>query len=79
MVKPTIWGSWREIYDGKIRRLDIDLSKLKGETVRFLLRVERNGKDVSDANGSGLFLVYNMLLRQLQHQLYPLRRQQHPR
>ena len=44
-------GSWHEIYDGKIRKLDVDLSKLKGETVRFLLRVERNGKDVSDANG----------------------------
>jgi len=44
-------GSWREIYDGKIRRLDIDLSKLKGKTVRFILRTERNNSNISDANG----------------------------
>ncbi len=44
-------GSWREIYDNKIRKLDIDLSALKGETVRFILRVERNDTETSDANG----------------------------
>lgn len=44
-------GSWREIHDGKIRRLDVDLSKLKGKTVQFILRTERNNSYLSDANG----------------------------
>ncbi|MBN1147458.1 MAG: hypothetical protein JXA78_09390 [Anaerolineales bacterium] len=36
--------SWREVYDGKIRSLDIDLSKLDGKSVRFILSVTNNGK-----------------------------------
>jgi hypothetical protein len=36
--------SWREIYDGKLRRVDVDLSKLDGKSVRFILAVTNNGK-----------------------------------
>jgi len=36
--------SWRETYDGKLRRVDVDLSKLDGKSVRFILAVTNNGK-----------------------------------
>ncbi|MFM8322872.1 MAG: NBR1-Ig-like domain-containing protein [Chloroflexota bacterium] len=37
-------GSWREVYDKMINRIDVDLSFLAGERVRFTLRVVTNGK-----------------------------------
>jgi Ig-like domain from next to BRCA1 gene len=36
-------GSWREVYDGEINRLVVDLSSLAGETVHFILQVENKG------------------------------------
>jgi hypothetical protein len=42
-------GSWREIDDAKLTRLDIDLSSLAGQTVQFILTVTNNGRP-ADAN-----------------------------
>ncbi len=44
-------GRWQEVYDGKITRLDIDLSSLVGRSVRFILGVEANIQDTEDAQG----------------------------
>ncbi len=37
-------GSWHEIYDGMIKRVDVDLSALVGQSVQFILTVTDNGK-----------------------------------
>jgi hypothetical protein len=37
-------GSWREVYDGKLTRLVVDLSSLEGNYVQFILRVDNKGK-----------------------------------
>ncbi|MEW5873125.1 MAG: NBR1-Ig-like domain-containing protein [Chloroflexota bacterium] len=37
-------GSWREVYDTKLTRINIDLSVLAGKSVKFILSVENNGK-----------------------------------
>jgi hypothetical protein len=37
-------GSWREVYDGKMTRLDIDLSSLAGQNVQFILSVTTNDR-----------------------------------
>jgi hypothetical protein len=37
-------GSWREVYDGKLTRLVVDLSSLEGNYVQFILRVNNKGK-----------------------------------
>lgn len=37
-------GSWRETYDGKLTRVDIDLSALAGQHVQFILSVTNNGR-----------------------------------
>jgi hypothetical protein len=42
-------GSWREVSDGRLRRLEIDLSGLAGQSVQFILRVVNNGRP-ADAN-----------------------------
>jgi hypothetical protein len=42
-------GSWREVSDGRLTRLDIDLSGLAGQSVQFILRVVNNGRS-ADAN-----------------------------
>jgi len=42
-------GSWREVSDGLIKRVDVDLSSLAGQNVQFILRVVNNGK-WADAN-----------------------------
>lgn len=42
-------GEWREVYDGKITRIDIDLSSLAGQSVKFILTVETNGSYRDDA------------------------------
>jgi hypothetical protein len=41
-------GSWHEVYDGKIWPIQVDLSELGGENVRFILRVEANGSPEED-------------------------------
>jgi hypothetical protein len=42
-------GSWREVSDNQLRRLDIDLAGLVGQSVQFILRVVNNGRP-ADAN-----------------------------
>jgi hypothetical protein len=41
-------GRWHEVYEGKIRPIEIDLSKLAGDHVRFIFRVEANGEAEED-------------------------------
>lgn len=43
-------GSWREVYDGQMTRIDIDLSFLADRQVSFILSVTGNGQP-SAANG----------------------------
>jgi hypothetical protein len=42
-------GSWREVSDSHLTRLDLDLSGLAGQSVQFILRVVNNGR-AADAN-----------------------------
>jgi hypothetical protein len=44
-------GSWDEAYDGKITKIDLDLSQHAGKVVQFILTVDVNGGDASRANG----------------------------
>jgi hypothetical protein len=37
-------GEWREVYDGRVTRLDLDLSGLAGQQVQFILAVANNGQ-----------------------------------
>ena len=37
-------GTFREVYDGRLTRIDIDLSPLEGRTVQFILTVVANSK-----------------------------------
>ncbi len=41
-------GSWDEVYDGEWTQINLDLSDLAGEKVRFILRVENNGSSKDD-------------------------------
>lgn len=41
---PRNLGSWHEVYDRMIYRVDVDLSALAGKNVQFILRVENRGK-----------------------------------
>lgn len=41
-------GSWHEISEGQLYPIDLDLSSLKGETVKFILRVSANGEPKGD-------------------------------
>jgi hypothetical protein len=41
-------GQWDEIYDGAIRKLDIDLSSLAGKSVEFVLAVQAHGASSQD-------------------------------
>jgi hypothetical protein len=43
-------GEWDEVYDGDVTKLDIDLSALDGEKVKFIFEVEVNGGKASKAN-----------------------------
>ena len=43
-------GSWHEVYDGKATMLDIDLSDLAGENVKFIFSVEVSGGKASEAD-----------------------------
>jgi hypothetical protein len=44
-------GRWEEVYDGEITQINISLSALAGQNVRFILGMEANTKDVEDAQG----------------------------
>ena len=41
-------GEWTEVYDGNLTHLDVDLSPLAGQTVRFVLAVLANGSSAQD-------------------------------
>ena len=43
-------GSWREVFDGKVTRIDFDLSSLAGQAVRLVLSMVNNG-DPKQAHG----------------------------
>lgn len=45
----TKLGEWREVYDQKVTRVDIDLSSLNGQRVEFILTVTTNGPYNQDA------------------------------
>jgi hypothetical protein len=47
-------GEWREVYDGHLSRVDIDLSGLAGEKVQFILSVTGDGKP---AHNNAFWLV----------------------
>lgn len=44
-------GSWQEVYDGDVTKIDLDLSEHAGKRVRFILTVVVNGGDPARANG----------------------------
>lgn len=44
-------GEWREVYDGQVTVIDLDLSNLAGETVEFILSTEANTKKTDVADG----------------------------
>jgi hypothetical protein len=44
-------GEWLEVYDGQVTKVDIDLSDLDGESIRFILGVEANTKNADVAQG----------------------------
>lgn len=44
-------GEWVETYDGEVTKIEIDLSSLAGQSVRFILGVEANTKNTEDAQG----------------------------
>lgn len=41
-------GSWREVFEGKVYPIDLDLNSLAGKTVKFILVVNSNGPQNSD-------------------------------
>lgn len=43
-------GSWHEVYDGEVTKIDLDLSQHAGKRVRFILTVEVNGGDSTRSN-----------------------------
>jgi hypothetical protein len=43
-------GTWHEVFDGQMTKIDLDLSQHAGKRVRFILRVEVNGGEPSQAN-----------------------------
>jgi hypothetical protein len=43
-------GSWHEVYDGEVTKIDLDLSEHAGKKVRFILTVEVNGGNPAMAN-----------------------------
>ena len=48
-AQPKLLGEWREVYDGKITRVEIDLSELDGKQVEFILLAHTNGIYDDDA------------------------------
>jgi hypothetical protein len=43
-------GSWREVYDGEVTKIDLDLSEHAGKNVQFILTVEVSGGNPALAN-----------------------------
>ena len=43
-------GSWHQVYDGEVTKIDLDLSEHAGKNVRFILTVEVNGGNPGRAN-----------------------------
>ena len=41
-------GQWDEVYDEKIRSIEVDLDDLSGQKVRFIFRVQANGSPDDD-------------------------------
>jgi hypothetical protein len=41
-------GQWREVYEGQFYPINIDLSSLSGENVKFILSVQANGNSHED-------------------------------
>lgn len=41
-------GSWQEVYEGKLATIDLDLSGLAGQQVKFIFVVEANGPNNND-------------------------------
>ena len=44
-------GRWRELYDGEITAIDIDLSNLAGRSLRFILGMEADTQTVDETQG----------------------------
>ena len=44
-------GRWAELYDGEITSIDIDLSKLAGQSVRFILGMEGDSQAIEETQG----------------------------
>jgi hypothetical protein len=53
-------GEWHEVFDGSITRVDVDLSDLDGEKVKFILTVTAN----DDYNDDAAFWLQPHLLRE---------------
>jgi hypothetical protein len=47
----TVLGTWNEKSEGLAKDVNIDLSSLAGQTVRFVLTVKPNNSDYAQANG----------------------------
>lgn len=41
-------GTWHEVYEGKFRLIDVDLSSLAGKDVKFILTILSNGSPADD-------------------------------
>ena len=54
-------GSWREVYDGEVTKIDLDLSEHAGKNVRFILTVEVSGGNPALANA--FWFVPGIVLR----------------
>jgi hypothetical protein len=57
-------GYWREIYDGEITRINLDLSEHVGKRIRFILTVEVGGGSPERANA--FWFVPGIIERKLQ-------------
>lgn len=53
-------GEWHEVFDGHITRINVDLSDLDGEKVKFILTVDANG----DYNDDAAFWLQPHLFRE---------------
>lgn len=53
-------GTWHEVYEGNLTTIDLDLSGLSGQQVKFILTVAANGPN----NNDNLFLLNPRLTRQ---------------
>jgi hypothetical protein len=44
----TVLASWDETYEGKVNKVDVDLSSLAGKSVNLILTVTANGDATDD-------------------------------